>query len=74
MKTQKGVNVPDDFARELQKNAKALAAFEAMPPSHQREYIGAIEEAKKPETRQRRIAGAIEAILQWETERQNRKK
>jgi uncharacterized protein YdeI (YjbR/CyaY-like superfamily) len=31
------------------------AAFEAMPPSHRREYVNWILEAKKTETRERRI-------------------
>lgn len=69
MKTKKGVEVPADFASELKKNSDALEAFEAMPPSHQREYVSVIAEAKKPETRQRRIASAIEMILKWNKQR-----
>lgn len=69
MKTQKGVVIPDDFANALKKNQTTLAAFEAMPPSHQLEYCEAIVEAKKPEIRQRRITGAIEMILKWSSER-----
>lgn len=74
MRTQKGIVIPDDFASALKKNKMALAAFEAMPPSHQREYSEAIVEAKKPETRQRRITGAIEMILKWSSERQRKRK
>lgn len=51
---------PDDFAAALKKNRKALAAFDAFSPSHQREYVDWIVEAKRAETRERRIVQAIE--------------
>lgn len=54
--------VPADLARALKHNAKARAAFEAFPPSHQREYIEWITEAKTAATRQRRLATAVEWI------------
>ena len=54
------IEVPDDLAAALKKNRKALAAFDAFPPSHKREYVEWIVEAKTDETRQRRIATAIE--------------
>lgn len=73
MRTAKGVLIGDDFARALRANAKALAAFERMPPSHQREYAEAIAEAKKPETRERRILGAIRMILEWGAAREERR-
>jgi len=56
------VTPPPDLLRELEKDKRALAAWEKLSYSHQREYVGAIEEAKKPETRARRIRGAIEAL------------
>lgn len=56
------VKVPDDFAKALAAHPEAEEKFAKMPPSHQREYVEAIVEAKKPETRARRIAGAIEMI------------
>ena len=56
----KPVNVPADLARALQKSAKARAAFEAFPPSHKREYVQWIVEAKTDETRKRRLDTAIE--------------
>jgi len=60
------VKVPADFAKALAAHPAAEAKFGKMPPSHQREYVGAILEAKKPETRIRRIAAAIEMIVAWE--------
>lgn len=54
--------LPSDFRAALAKNKKAVAAFEAFPPSHQREYIEWIDGAKREETRSRRIATAVEWI------------
>ena len=54
------VQVPEDLTRALHKNAKAQAVFAAFPPSHKREYVEWIVEAKTPETRQRRLETALE--------------
>lgn len=51
--------IPEDLAEELEA-AGLLESFLAWPPSHQREYVLAIEDAKRPETRQRRIAITVE--------------
>jgi uncharacterized protein YdeI (YjbR/CyaY-like superfamily) len=56
--------VPDDLAAALAKNRKARALFEAFSPSHQREYITWITEAKRDETRQRRLATTIEQLAE----------
>jgi hypothetical protein len=48
----------------LRRSAKAKAAFDGLSPSHRREYVEWIVEAKRPETRQRRIATAIEWIAE----------
>ena len=58
------LEVPEPFMAALRRNKKALAAFEAFPPSHKREYVEWIREAKKEETVQRRIATAVEWIAQ----------
>lgn len=62
--------VPDDLAAqlELKKNAKARATFESFPPSHKREYIEWITEARQEATRQKRLAQTIE----WLTEGKSR--
>lgn len=54
--------VPDDLAAALAANAAAAAAFARFPPSHRREYIEWLVEARRPETRQRRLAQALEWI------------
>lgn len=56
------VTLPADFAKALKKNKDAAAEWAKLSYSHRKEYVGAIEEAKKPETRTRRIEGAIRMI------------
>ena len=53
---------PEDFARALEANSRAKRAWEKLSYTHQREYVMAIEDAKKAETRARRIAKTIEQI------------
>ena len=53
-----------EFAAAIAKNRKAAKAFAAFPPSHQREYIEWINEARRDETRARRIAQAVEWIAE----------
>ena len=38
--------MPKDLAAALRRNARARTAFEAMPPSHRRRYVGWVTEAK----------------------------
>jgi uncharacterized protein YdeI (YjbR/CyaY-like superfamily) len=59
-KEPKDVVVPDDLASALGKNKKALTTFEKFAPSHKREYIEWITEAKTETTRARRLETAIE--------------
>jgi uncharacterized protein YdeI (YjbR/CyaY-like superfamily) len=56
--------VPDDLSAALKKNRKARATFEAFSPSHRREYIEWIIEAKRADTRQRRLEQAIEWLAE----------
>lgn len=58
-KAKKGIVVPDDFLAALKKNKKALTAFENFSPSHRREYVEWIIEAKREETRAKRIKAAL---------------
>jgi uncharacterized protein YdeI (YjbR/CyaY-like superfamily) len=46
--------------RLLKKNAKAHTVFAAFSPSHKREYIEWISEAKSDDTRVRRLTKAVE--------------
>jgi hypothetical protein len=68
------LKVPPYFTQALRKSKKAFAAFEAFPPSHRREYVQWVTEAKTQETRNRRLATAIEWISEgkgrnWKYER-----
>ena len=51
--------VPKELAAALKKNRKARTTFENFSPSHRREYIEWITEAKTEATRQRRLETAI---------------
>lgn len=53
-----------DLAAALERNAKARATFEAFSPSHQREYVEWIADAKRDETRARRLETAIDWLAQ----------
>ena len=55
---------PGDLAAALAKNKKAKAAFDAFPPSHKREYIEWLAEAKADATRERRLAQAVQWIAE----------
>jgi len=55
---------PADLAAALKTHAKARATFDAFPPSHKREYVEWITEAKQPETRARRLATTLEWLGQ----------
>jgi uncharacterized protein YdeI (YjbR/CyaY-like superfamily) len=73
-KPPKTLKVPAYFQAALKKNKKAQAAFESFRPSHQREYIEWITEAKQEETRQNRLATALEWLAEgkhrnWKYER-----
>jgi uncharacterized protein YdeI (YjbR/CyaY-like superfamily) len=52
--------MPADFAAALAKSPKAKATFEAFSPSHRREYLEWITEAKREETRASRLATSID--------------
>lgn len=53
-----------ELRRALARDAKAGATFKAFSPSHRREYLEWIAEAKQDETRARRIAQAVEWLAE----------
>ncbi len=55
---------PIDFASALGGSAAAAATFDALAPSHRREYLEWIVEARRAETRARRIVQAVEWLAQ----------
>lgn len=57
-------SLPVDLQEALAANPTARQRFLALPPSHQREYLKWIDEAKRPETRARRIQGTIERLME----------
>jgi uncharacterized protein YdeI (YjbR/CyaY-like superfamily) len=59
-KMPREVVVPDDLASALQGNKQARATFENFSPSHQREYVAWITEAKTEATRTKRLQTAVE--------------
>jgi uncharacterized protein YdeI (YjbR/CyaY-like superfamily) len=56
--------VPPELAAALGKNKRAARQFEAFSPSHRREYVEWIAEARRDETRSRRVAQAVEWIAE----------
>lgn len=68
---------PADLLRALRARPSALAAFRAFPPSHRREYVEWIVEAKRVETREKRIRTAATWLSQgkvrnWKYEKPGR--
>ena len=57
---KKEIPMPSDLAAALKKNAKARATFGGFSPSHKREYLVWITEARAEATRKKRLDTAIE--------------
>jgi hypothetical protein len=53
---------PEDFARALDADPAARAAYDRLAYTHKRQHVLAVESAKKPETRARRIETALEML------------
>ena len=53
---------PDDLIAALPAAPPARKAFDALPASHQREYVKWIAEAKRAETRAKRIAQTVQRL------------
>ena len=56
--------LPADFARALKASEAAADTFHGFAPSHRREYVEWILEAKRDETRAKRIAQAVEWLAE----------
>ena len=70
------LTVPPELAAELAKpkHRKAKAFFDQLPPSHRREYIEWITDAKRDETRHKRLTTTLEWLAEgksrtWKYER-----
>jgi uncharacterized protein YdeI (YjbR/CyaY-like superfamily) len=70
----KTLTVPPYFRKELSKNPKAKATFDAFSYSHRKDYVEWVTEAKTEATRNKRMATSIEWLAEgkgrnWKYER-----
>jgi uncharacterized protein YdeI (YjbR/CyaY-like superfamily) len=63
-KKRKPLATPADLTAALKKSAKARKTFEDFSPSHRREYIEWITEAKREETRKERLGKAMKWLAE----------
>jgi uncharacterized protein YdeI (YjbR/CyaY-like superfamily) len=56
--------LPDDLAAAMRKSKPALAFFEGLAPSHKKEWVRWVTEAKKPETRAARIEKTVASLTE----------
>lgn len=56
------ITPPEDLARSLKSNQEVQAVWDKLSYTHRKEFVLAIEEAKRPETRQRRIEKTIREL------------
>ena len=63
-KKRKALPVPAYLTAALKKNAKARTTFESFSPSHRRDYIEWLTEAKREETRKQRLQTALDWMAQ----------
>ncbi|MCF7793186.1 MAG: YdeI/OmpD-associated family protein [Candidatus Cloacimonetes bacterium] len=60
-KTRK-LKIPDYILEEISKHTRAKEYFENLASSHQRNFVGWIDSAKKEETKKRRLKEAIQLL------------
>jgi hypothetical protein len=63
------VQVPPALAAALTQDPTAETAFEALAPSHRKEFARWIDEAKRDETRKARVEQALEMLREGRTRR-----
>ena len=56
------VKVPDDLAAALAADSTVEAAFAALAPSHRKEFVRWVTEAKREQTRTDRVAKTVEMV------------
>ncbi len=56
------ITPPGDLQKLLSRNAKARAQFDTLSFTNQREYVGWIIEAKRPETRAARLSKTVDLL------------
>lgn len=65
----RAVELPDDLAAALDADPAARAGFDALAPSHRKEYARWVAEAKRPDTRERRIADTLDGAREGRARR-----
>jgi Bacteriocin-protection, YdeI or OmpD-Associated/Domain of unknown function (DUF1905) len=63
------VAVPPALATALAEDAAVQAAFDALAPSHRKEFARWIEEAKRDETRRSRVEQTVQLLREGRTRR-----
>ena len=61
-KTKGPVPIPEELRAAFARDKRASEAFDRLPPSHQREVVGYVAEAKQSETRVRRATRTVSAL------------
>jgi uncharacterized protein YdeI (YjbR/CyaY-like superfamily) len=56
--------IPDEFKKALKKNKKAQDTFSKLAPTYQKQYLGWIEVAKRPETKDKRIKESVRLLAE----------
>jgi hypothetical protein len=56
------VELPADLSAALDAEPGARGRFDALPPSHRKEHVRAVESAKAEATRARRVAAVVAAV------------
>lgn len=59
--------LPFELKQVFEQNSAAQSIFEALPPSHKREYCVWIEQGKKMATRQARAEKAVAMMIERHT-------
>jgi hypothetical protein len=63
------VEVPAALAKAFAKDKAAKAAFDALAPSHRKEFARWVEEAKRAETQQTRVEQTVQMLREGRTRR-----
>lgn len=58
------LDIPPELEAAFEYKQEARRVFEALPPSHRKQYLAWIGEAKREETRRRRVEGTLENLLE----------
>jgi hypothetical protein len=61
------VELPDDLVTALGADPAVRTAFDALAPSHRKEFARWVGEAKRPETRARRLEQAVQMVREGRT-------